>query len=175
MTAAALLLQHCHCRSADPLDIQLLKPDEGYCKDLLFVLVTPTFEAPTREMRAALPAEVPFKSLIANSVAGASLVRLLPRHLAYLQPTSFGHRGTRLLRTQGPPSSQAHQPWSTSHRLGLPSCVRVATCRAAANVMLVVFALLLRPSDARAAVRRRRPFLRRTRHCWGGRWTPKWL
>lgn len=65
----------CMCRSAEPLDIQLLKPDEGYCKDLLFVLVTPTFEAPTREMRAALPAEVPFKSMVANSVAGASLVR----------------------------------------------------------------------------------------------------
>lgn len=45
------------------------------------MLVTPVFEAPTREMRAALPAEVPFKSMISNSVAGASLVRphLLPR------------------------------------------------------------------------------------------------
>eukprot|EP00892_Ulva_mutabilis_P007209 jgi/Ulvmu1/4860/UM020_0146.1 len=72
--APALLGGFILVRSADPLDIQLIKPDEGYCKDLRFVLVTPTFEAPTREMRAALPAEVPFKSMIANSVAGASLV-----------------------------------------------------------------------------------------------------
>jgi homoserine kinase len=67
------LLRDSPCRSADPLDVARL-PFTGDCT---FVLVTPKFEAPTREMRAALPANVPFKSMIANSVAGGSLVRSL--------------------------------------------------------------------------------------------------
>jgi homoserine kinase len=58
------------CSSVDPLDLVRL-PFEGDCK---FVLVTPKFEAPTREMRAALPTEVPFKSMISNNIAGGSLV-----------------------------------------------------------------------------------------------------
>lgn len=59
------------CRSAKPLNILRL-PFTG---ELYFVLVNPAFEAPTREMRAALPAKVPFSSMISNSVAGGSLVR----------------------------------------------------------------------------------------------------
>ena len=58
------------CRSAAPLDLVPL-PFSG---ELWFVLVNPMFEAPTREMRAALPATVPFQKLLANSVAGGSLV-----------------------------------------------------------------------------------------------------
>lgn len=42
--------------------------------NLWFVLVTPKFEAPTREMRAALPKEVPLKSMVHNSLQGGSLV-----------------------------------------------------------------------------------------------------
>lgn len=60
-------------RSVEPLDLVKL-PFQGKCK---FVLVTPEFETPTREMRAALPSEVPFKSMISNNVAGGSLVCFL--------------------------------------------------------------------------------------------------
>jgi homoserine kinase len=41
---------------------------------LYFVLVNPVFEAPTAKMRAALPKEVPFKSLVHNSTHGGALV-----------------------------------------------------------------------------------------------------
>ena len=77
----AVAIKHaCTCRSADPLDLVKL-PFQGDCK---FVLVTPKFEAPTREMRAALPAEVPFESMISNNIAGGSLVRLgQQRHKPY--------------------------------------------------------------------------------------------
>ena len=61
------------CRSADALDLRRLTSAKPL--QLKFVLVNPVFEAPTREMRAALPEQVPFKQLISNSVAGASLVR----------------------------------------------------------------------------------------------------
>lgn len=44
-------------RSCDPLDLQRL-PFSG---DLWFVLVNPRFEAPTAEMRAVLPKEIPMK------------------------------------------------------------------------------------------------------------------
>lgn len=67
----AAIVCGCAFRSADPLDLVRL-PFQGSCK---FVLVTPKFEAPTREMRAALPAEVPFKSMISNNIAGGTLVR----------------------------------------------------------------------------------------------------
>lgn len=43
-------------------------------EDLWFAIVTPKFEAPTREMRAVIPAEVPFKAHVNNSIAGATLV-----------------------------------------------------------------------------------------------------
>jgi homoserine kinase len=43
-------------------------------KDLFFVLVNPVFEAPTAEMRAVLPKEVPMKSMINNCCQGGSLV-----------------------------------------------------------------------------------------------------
>ncbi|GAX85505.1 hypothetical protein CEUSTIGMA_g12921.t1 [Chlamydomonas eustigma] len=42
--------------------------------DLYFVLVNPLFEAPTAEMRAVLPKEVPMKSMINNCCQGGSLV-----------------------------------------------------------------------------------------------------
>jgi len=38
------------------------------------VLVNPLFEAPTKQMRAALPRDVPFKSMIHNSTQGGALV-----------------------------------------------------------------------------------------------------
>lgn len=58
-------------RSADPLDLEPLVYGGG---DLWFVLVNPVFEAPTKQMRAVLPAEVPLSSAIANCCAGGSLV-----------------------------------------------------------------------------------------------------
>lgn len=57
-------------RSAEPLDYINLSFDG----DLHFVLVNPKFEAPTREMRAVLPQQVPRESWIRNSSAGAMLV-----------------------------------------------------------------------------------------------------
>ena len=47
------------CRSCDPLDLQRLAFDG----DLWFVLVNPCFEAPTAEMRAVLPKEIPMKQV----------------------------------------------------------------------------------------------------------------
>lgn len=41
---------------------------------LWFVLVTPVFEAPTREMRAALPKEITMKLHVENCAAGAGIV-----------------------------------------------------------------------------------------------------
>jgi len=41
---------------------------------LYFVLVNPVFEAPTAKMRAALPADVPFKSMVHNATHGGALV-----------------------------------------------------------------------------------------------------
>ena len=41
------------------------------------MLVNPVFEAPTAEMRAVLPKEVPMKSMINNCCQGGSLVRIL--------------------------------------------------------------------------------------------------
>lgn len=57
-------------RSCDPLDLQRLAFDG----DLWFVLVNPRFEAPTAEMRAVLPKEIPMKQVIHNCSMGASLV-----------------------------------------------------------------------------------------------------
>jgi len=42
--------------------------------NLWFVLVNPVFEAPTAEMRAVLPKQVPMKSMINNCCQGGSLV-----------------------------------------------------------------------------------------------------
>ncbi|KAK9828815.1 hypothetical protein WJX72_002252 [[Myrmecia] bisecta] len=57
-------------RSCSPLDIQRL-PFPG---DLWFVLVNPKFEAPTAQMRAVLPKEVPMSASIHNCAMGGSLV-----------------------------------------------------------------------------------------------------
>lgn len=46
----------------------------GGAPGLYFVLVNPLFEAPTKQMRAVLPKEVPFKSMIHNSTQGGALV-----------------------------------------------------------------------------------------------------
>ncbi|XP_031091122.1 homoserine kinase-like [Ipomoea triloba] len=63
-------------RSYDPLElIQLKFPQE---KSLFFVLVNPEFEAPTKKMRAALPAEIPMSSHVWNcSQAGALVASVL--------------------------------------------------------------------------------------------------
>ena len=62
----------CRTRSAKPLDVQRLEFAGG---DLWFALVNPLFEAPTAEMRAALPKQVPTASWIHNAAMGGSLVR----------------------------------------------------------------------------------------------------
>ena len=59
------------CRSTKPLDLQRLQAGGP----LWFVLVNPRFEAPTAEMRAVLPTEVPMSSQIHNAAMGGSLVR----------------------------------------------------------------------------------------------------
>ncbi|KAH7851300.1 hypothetical protein Vadar_009534 [Vaccinium darrowii] len=63
-------------RSYDPLELIELKfPDD---KDLFFVLVNPDFEAPTKKMRAALPAEVSMSHHVWNcSQAGALVASVL--------------------------------------------------------------------------------------------------
>ena len=61
------------CRSCNPLDIQQLT----FPGDLWFVLVNPVFEAPTAEMRAVLPKQVPMSSAVHNCAMGGSLVRPL--------------------------------------------------------------------------------------------------
>ncbi len=58
-------------RSAKPLDLQRLQYAGS---DLWFALVNPLFEAPTAEMRAALPREVPMASQIHNAAMGGTLV-----------------------------------------------------------------------------------------------------
>ncbi len=59
------------CRSTKPLDLQRLEAGGP----LWFVLVNPRFEAPTAEMRAVLPREVPMALQIHNAAMGGSLVR----------------------------------------------------------------------------------------------------
>ncbi|KAJ7978708.1 homoserine kinase [Quillaja saponaria] len=63
-------------RSYQPLDlIQLKFPND---KQLFFVLVTPEFEAPTKKMRAALPAEIGMPHHVWNcSQAGALVASVL--------------------------------------------------------------------------------------------------
>jgi homoserine kinase len=59
-------------RSYEPLELLRLNfPEE---KDLVFVLVSPEFEAPTKKMRAALPADVSMKDHVKNSSQAAALV-----------------------------------------------------------------------------------------------------
>lgn len=59
-------------RSCDPLE--LVRLPFGGSEPLYFVLVNPLFEAPTKQMRAVLPRDVPFKSMIHNSTQGGALV-----------------------------------------------------------------------------------------------------
>lgn len=59
-------------RSYDPLEI--LRLEFPADRDLFFVLVSPDFEAPTKKMRAALPADVKMKDHIFNSSQAAALV-----------------------------------------------------------------------------------------------------
>ncbi|KAJ8770308.1 hypothetical protein K2173_013262 [Erythroxylum novogranatense] len=63
-------------RSYDPLELMRLRfPTE---KDLIFVLVSPNFEAPTKKMRAALPTEVGMSHHVWNcSQAGALVASIL--------------------------------------------------------------------------------------------------
>ncbi|KAI3426437.1 hypothetical protein D9Q98_008805 [Chlorella vulgaris] len=68
--APALLGGFCLIRSCEPLDLQRL----AFAGELWFVLVNPRFEAPTAEMRAVLPKEVPMKQVINNCAMGGSLV-----------------------------------------------------------------------------------------------------
>ena len=45
------------CRSCKPLDLELIRPSPSD-RPIWFVLVSPEFEAPTKDMRAVLPLEV---------------------------------------------------------------------------------------------------------------------
>lgn len=56
--------------------IPLVYPEDS---ELLFVVVSPVFEAPTRKMRAALPTEISMRSHIANSSQAAALVTAILR------------------------------------------------------------------------------------------------
>ncbi|KAG1361113.1 homoserine kinase [Cocos nucifera] len=58
-------------RSYDPLELLRLEFPTG--QDLYFVLVSPEFEAPTKKMRAALPAEVKMKDHVHNCSQAAAL------------------------------------------------------------------------------------------------------
>lgn len=60
-------------RSCAPLDLEFITPFP-LGKPIWFVLVSPDFEAPTAEMRAALPLDVPLESAIHNGSMGASLI-----------------------------------------------------------------------------------------------------
>ena len=62
-------------RSTKPLDLQRLESGGP----LWFALVNPKFEAPTAEMRAVLPKDVPMSSQIHNAAMGGSLVRFVIR------------------------------------------------------------------------------------------------
>jgi homoserine kinase len=70
-------------RSYDPLELMSLQfPVE---KDLIFVLVSPDFEAPTKKMRAALPAEIGMSHHVWNcSQAGALVASVLQGDLVGL-------------------------------------------------------------------------------------------
>ncbi|KAJ3691377.1 hypothetical protein LUZ61_020541 [Rhynchospora tenuis] len=59
-------------RSYEPVELLRLDFPEG--KELVFVLVSPEFEAPTMKMRAALPAEIGMKDHVKNSSQAAALV-----------------------------------------------------------------------------------------------------
>eukprot|EP00850_Spirogloea_muscicola_P004778 SM000021S06411 [mRNA] locus=s21:78986:82354:- [translate_table: standard] len=59
-------------RSYDPLELIQLPYPAG-C-DLFFVVVSPAFEAPTKEMRAVLPKEISMRAHTANCSQAASLV-----------------------------------------------------------------------------------------------------
>ncbi|KAK9667035.1 hypothetical protein RND81_14G227800 [Saponaria officinalis] len=54
--------------------LTLVKLDFPAEKDLIFVLVTPEFEAPTKKMRAALPKEITMSHHVWNSSQAAALV-----------------------------------------------------------------------------------------------------
>ncbi|CAI7799682.1 unnamed protein product [Closterium sp. NIES-54] len=62
-------------RSYRPLHLIPLTFGEG--KKLFFVVVTPAFEAPTKEMRAALPKEITMASHVANSSQAAALIHAI--------------------------------------------------------------------------------------------------
>ncbi|XP_021896878.1 homoserine kinase-like [Carica papaya] len=70
-------------RSYDPLELKPLKfPSD---KDLLFVLVSPEFEAPTKKMREALPLEIGMVHHVWNSSqAGALVAAVLEGNVAEL-------------------------------------------------------------------------------------------
>ncbi|EFJ45216.1 hypothetical protein VOLCADRAFT_94379 [Volvox carteri f. nagariensis] len=60
------------CKPGEP--VELLQLPFTAAEELHFVLVNPRFEAPTAEMRAVLPREVPMKSMINNCCQGGALV-----------------------------------------------------------------------------------------------------
>jgi hypothetical protein len=71
------------------------------------VLVNPLFEAPTKQMRAVLPRDVPFKSMIHNSTQGGALVAAILQGAWVWGPDSpvVTGRGPALSWTPRSPSS----------------------------------------------------------------------
>lgn len=66
------------CQKDKPLDLIKLQFGGGMrstnCDELWFVLVNPLFEAPTAQMRAALPREVQMTMAVRNCAAGGALI-----------------------------------------------------------------------------------------------------
>lgn len=62
--------------------------------ELWFVLVNPVFQAPTAEMRAVLPAEVPMASAVHNCAMSGTLVR--PPGPPNLGPLTHARHGPSL-------------------------------------------------------------------------------
>lgn len=84
-----------------PLTLRPL-PFGGPPESLWFVLVTPVFEAPTREMRAALPAAVSRQVHVANAAAGAQLVAAILTGDAALLGAALGAGDTIVEPARGP-------------------------------------------------------------------------
>ena len=87
---ARSVLLPCCGRSCRPLDMQRL----AFPGELWFVLVNPVFQAPTAEMRAVLPAEVPMASAVHNCAMSGTLVR--PPGPPNLGPLTHARHGPSL-------------------------------------------------------------------------------
>lgn len=79
-----MIVLTCICRSCSPLDLEFITPSPAG-KPIWFVLVSPDFEAPTAEMRAALPLEVCGSSGLRVSTPSQSLTAMPSSHNAMIK------------------------------------------------------------------------------------------